>query len=88
MFTSANVHTWLFFVILFPLKKSKVFFPVFHRRHFFLLCYNLREDKLEIIDNLLIRTTFKVVYGDFLVKLMSFKNYTVYNYGDVIALQF
>ncbi|KAJ8426630.1 hypothetical protein Cgig2_020566 [Carnegiea gigantea] len=47
----------------------KVFFPVCHRRLFFLLCFNLREDKLEIIDNMITRTMFKVAYGEFPEKL-------------------
>ena len=64
------------------------FLPICHKRHFFLLCCNLRDDKAEINDNLFIRTTFKVVYGDFLVNLVSLKNYAVYNYGDVITLRF
>ncbi|KAJ8432173.1 hypothetical protein Cgig2_029014 [Carnegiea gigantea] len=42
-----------------------VFFPLCHKRHFFFLCYNLRDDELEIIDNMLLKTTFKAAYRDF-----------------------
>jgi len=36
---------------------------------------------------MLIRLTFKIAYGDFRAKLVSFKYYTVHNYADVITLQ-
>jgi len=84
------MFTHIFFIFnSFSLKKIIGFLPRMSQKHFFLLCYNLRDSKLEkIIDNMLIRTTFKVAYGDFSVKLVSLKNYIVYNHADVITLQF
>ena len=68
----------------FFLEKNHCF-PVCHRSHFFLLCFNLRDDQLKIIDNMITRTTIKIAYGEFLEKLVTFKNYTFYHSGNVIT---
>ncbi|KAJ8445777.1 LOW QUALITY PROTEIN: hypothetical protein Cgig2_000957 [Carnegiea gigantea] len=46
-------------------KKIIDFLPVIPQKHFFLLCFNLRDDKRFIIDNMMTKTTFKAAYGDF-----------------------
>jgi len=42
-----------------------------------LLFFNLKDDKLDIIDNMMTNTMFKVVHEDCLEKLVSFNNYSV-----------
>nr|GMD36179.1 E3 ubiquitin-protein ligase MBR2-like [Ipomoea batatas] len=65
---NSNYGTW---------QLKKICFPIFHREHYFLLCFDFPNYRYEIIDNMSAPTAKKLKYGESIedLKNMMFEFY-------------
>ncbi|MFS8034655.1 putative papain-like cysteine peptidase superfamily [Helianthus anomalus] len=50
--------------------KSLIFVPVLHDNHFYYVCFNLRDNKVEVLDNRAKDVSMKVKYNECPEKLV------------------
>ncbi|KAL1816295.1 hypothetical protein ACET3Z_018869 [Daucus carota] len=70
---------------LFCYTETTVFFPVHHVNHYYVVCYNLKNSSIDILDNRASERPIKNLYGQPLIVLyLQTQNH--YKFGDISKL--